>query len=171
MIFLIPLIPLIVIGYVIKYIIDLNCESFDPLSSAFAQVPGRLVEWFKRFGNIDFGYGIPAGIPQHLGPCPGGLNSRDIAGTCWAGKDICDVELPVCTGGCRFWWDWGPKAECTEIKCTSGSITNCPHITKVLTDRMTCGDKENVAGLCYDYCRSGYKKAPAASFWCIPDFW
>jgi hypothetical protein len=174
--------------FVILAIIVVWCiagyEGFDSFGNEFVQVPSRVLNWLKNgLNNIDLGYFLPAGKAQHLGPCPDGLNSRDIAGTCWAGKDICDVELPQCTGGCNTWWDgcvsrWpsylgggcigGLKTECTEIKCTSGSITNCPHITKFITDRMTCGDRENVSGLCYDRCRAGYKRAPLAPYLCIP---
>jgi len=173
------LIPALILFLVIALL--WRIEFFDPLGDELLQIVPRYVRALKSaFENINLGYYIPAGIPMHLGPCPEG--SRDIAGSCWAGKDICDVELPVCTGGCNTSWDNcltrvagvcvpGPRTECTEIKCSSGAISNCPHITKFLTDRMTCGDKENVTGLCYDYCKPGYKKAPAAPYWCIPNFW
>lgn len=162
-------------------------EGFDQFANEFIQVPGRLVDWLKNgLNSIDLGHALPAGIFPHLGPCPEGLNARDIGGTCWAGKDICDVELPVCTGGCNVGWDgcatrapgWlgggcigGFKAQCSPISCTSGSVTNCPHVTRFITDRMTCGDKENVDGLCYDKCKPNYKRAPLAPYWCIPNSW
>lgn len=173
---------LVILAVIVVWcMVDYYSEGFDSFGNEFTQVPGRLVNWLKNgLNSIDLGYFIPAGKAQYLGPCPDG--SRDIAGSCWAGKDICDVELPVCTGGCNTWWDgcaWkvagvcigAPKTECQEIKCTSGSITNCPHIIKFATDRLTCGDKENVTGLCYDYCKEGYKKAPGAPYLCIPSSW
>lgn len=172
---------ILLISFIIKY------EGFDSFGNEFIQIPGRLVNWLKNgLNSIDLGYAIPAGIFPHTGPCPDGLNSRDIAGSCWAGKDFCDVELPVCSGGCNTWWDgcvarapgWlgggcigGLKTECSPITCTSGSVTNCPHMTRFVTDRLTCGDKENVGGLCYNYCKPNYKRAPLAPYWCIPNSW
>lgn len=172
----------IVFLFIIIAIIIVSIEGFDPLGNEFVKIPGRLFNMLKGiFDNVNLGYYLPAGVPMHLGPCDPG--HRDIAGSCWGGKEICDVTVPVCSGGCNTWWNgcaWrgpfnvcvgAPQTSCTPIQCSPLKVENCPHITKFLTDRMTCGDKENVTGLCYDRCRSGYKRAPAAPYWCVPSWW
>lgn len=169
---------------IIAIIVLVSIEGFDPLENEFVKIPGRLFNMLKGiFDNVNLGYFLPAGVPMHLGPCDPG--HRDIAGSCWGGKEICDVTLPVCSGGCNTTWDnciarvgpfggvciGGPRVSCTPIQCTPLKVEHCPHITKFLTDRMTCSDKENVTGLCYDRCRSGYKRNPIAPYHCVPSWW
>ena len=111
---------------------------------------GLVEKGVNQIGDaIDNSINVGAGTIPRLEPCPSGYRDdgftcmRDVSCSTW-----CDGGRDA-LGNC---WAWDLKTECVgaDIK-GKGS---------------TCDDKENIDGLCYRRCPSGYKRVAGMPYLC-----
>jgi len=107
-----------------------------------------------------------AGTMPSTNPCPQGMSDK--AGSCW---QWVDKHRGGCSDACgQNCTDWGFGRRTCVAKCCGHAYSDRVEEIKVWPHQRgsSCGNKVNIAGLCYEPCRPGYRHVPPFGVLCEP---